>query len=58
MASGGSLNCGLNSDSQPAKFGWVQGFLADLGRIFGDREGRSGPIDANSLRFAQIKACG
>ena len=58
MASGGSLNCGLNSDSQFAKFGCVQGVLADLGRIFGDSEGRSGPIDANSLRFAQIKACG
>ena len=58
MVSGGSLNRGLNSDSQLAKVGCVQGVLADLGRIFGDREGRSGPIDANSLRFAQIKACG
>ena len=58
MASGGSLNCGLNSDSQLAKVGCVQGVLADLGRIFGDCERRSRPIDANSLRFAQIKACG
>ncbi len=58
MVSGGSLNYGLNLDSQLAKFGCAQGILADLGRIFGDREGRSRPIDANSLRFAQIKACG
>ena len=58
MASGGSLNCGLNSDSQLAKVACLQGVLADLGRIFGDREGRRAPINANSLRFAQIKACG
>ncbi len=58
MASGGSLNCGLNSDSQLGKFGCAQGVLADLGRIFGVSEGRSGPVDANSLRFAQINACG
>ena len=48
----------IDSDSQLAKVSCVQSVLADLDWIFGDREGRSGPIDANSLRFAQIKACG
>ena len=36
MVSGGSLNCGLNSDSQPAKSGCVEGVLADLGVILAE----------------------
>lgn len=36
MASGGSLNCGLNSDSQPIKFGCAEGVLADLGMILAE----------------------
>ena len=36
MVSGGSLNCGLNSDSQPTKFGRTEGVLADSGMILAE----------------------
>ena len=58
MVSGGSLNYGPNSDSQYAKSGCVEGVPAVLSRILAESEGRGGPIEANSLRFASVKACG
>jgi hypothetical protein len=36
MVSGGSLNCGLNSDSQSAKSGCLEGVLANLGMILAE----------------------
>jgi len=58
MVSGGSLNYGPNSDSQSAKSGCVEGVPAVLSRILAESEGRRGPIEANSLRFARIGTCG